>query len=353
MGALMMNSKKQQGGNHSTNFQGEVINFNSTGLSVADVKEIATDVFKSNFEVLKGQAKETAEERAVEITEKYLYELLEKNPAGINAAEDPDFQQSLFQVQKEYAKCGDKELGDLLVDILVDRSKEDQRNLRQIILNEALIVAPKLTTSQLDILACCFLLCNTKNTAVKNFGELIDYLEQNILLYNSSLSEKDIVYKHLEYLGCASIRTGSRDFVKILRETYKGLFCKGFNPELLDELVDENNDILKIVMPSIHDSSLVQAKGMDDMVVKLFANNFSSLSDNQVEKLLQINNQHMMSKLEVRSYLEKTYPTIKRFFKLIDTTPFKSLELTSVGIAIAHAYARKKNAIDLELSIWI
>ena len=36
---------------------------------------------------------------------------------------DPDFQCSLFTVQKDFVKTGDKDLGDLPVDILVDRSK--------------------------------------------------------------------------------------------------------------------------------------------------------------------------------------------------------------------------------------
>lgn len=51
----------------------------------------------------------------------------------------------LFSAQKEHARIGDEDLGDLLVQLLVDRTKVRDRNLVQIALNESLEVAPKLT----------------------------------------------------------------------------------------------------------------------------------------------------------------------------------------------------------------
>jgi hypothetical protein len=114
-----------------------------TGLNYNDVKNIALDVFKANFYELAGVAKEVARDRAEEITEAFLLKLKQENPDGFKKSDDPDFQYALFTVQKEYARNGDKELGDLLVDLLVDRSKQDQRDILQIVLNESLLTAPK------------------------------------------------------------------------------------------------------------------------------------------------------------------------------------------------------------------
>ncbi len=72
---------------------------------------------------------------------------------GLENAENPDFQRALFTVQKEYALTGDDELGDLLVDLLIDRTKQDNRSLLQIVLNESLSVVPKLTNDQLAALS--------------------------------------------------------------------------------------------------------------------------------------------------------------------------------------------------------
>ena len=48
-----------------------------------------------------------------------LSKLQREHPAGLEKSYDPDFQYALFTVQKEYARNGDKDLGDLLVDLLV------------------------------------------------------------------------------------------------------------------------------------------------------------------------------------------------------------------------------------------
>src|SRR6185436_5811113 len=105
-----------------------------TGLTYAEVRDVALDVFRSNFYHLSAVAKETAETRAGEITEQFLLKLQKEFPAGLEKSKDPDFQYALFTVQKEYARNGDKDLGELLVDLLVDRSKQEQRDILQIVL---------------------------------------------------------------------------------------------------------------------------------------------------------------------------------------------------------------------------
>src|SRR5690625_3839510 len=107
-----MTKKTQKSGDKSTNIQAEEININQ-GLSYSEVKEVALDVFKSNFYELSGIAKETARERAETITEEFLQKLNDENPSGFKKADDPDFQHALFTVQKEYARTGDEQLGDL------------------------------------------------------------------------------------------------------------------------------------------------------------------------------------------------------------------------------------------------
>lgn len=56
-------SQEQKGGMGSTNLQVGTVHI-STGLSVADVKEIAKDVFNSNFSTLTQDARDIANKRA-------------------------------------------------------------------------------------------------------------------------------------------------------------------------------------------------------------------------------------------------------------------------------------------------
>jgi hypothetical protein len=121
-----MSKQTQQAGDKSTNIQADKITI-SYGVSVSEVREIALDVFRANFIELSGEAKDIAAKRAEEVTETFLKKLQEQHAPGLGQAQEPDFQHALFTVQKEYARCGDKELGDLLVDLLVDRTKHQSR----------------------------------------------------------------------------------------------------------------------------------------------------------------------------------------------------------------------------------
>ncbi|KAA6340629.1 hypothetical protein EZS27_011518 [termite gut metagenome] len=153
----MVNDKitKQEGGENSTNLQGGTIIVNN-GITYQDAKNIALDVFKSNYLELSEKAANTAKTRAEELIDDYIFKLQERTPEAINSMENPGMQYAVFTAQKEYAKTGDKELSDMLVDILVDRATQQERNLKQIVLDESLSIVPKLTSNQLDTLTIIF-----------------------------------------------------------------------------------------------------------------------------------------------------------------------------------------------------
>lgn len=348
---MEISKRSQQGGDNSLNIQAEQVTVN-TGLSIAHLKEIALEVFEGNFYKLAGVARDTAEKRAREITDQFIQELAEKNPEGMQAAEDPDFQHSLFTVQKEYARCGEKELGDILVDILVDRTKQEERSLLQLVLNESLSIAPKLNSEQLDILSCCFNVLYTRHGKINDIKMLAEYLNNGILIFSGPINSKRANYSHLEFVGCASIRTGKRDIINILTKTYQGIFCKGYPWEAIKALEDREPSIAKIHIPCVHDPALIQAGGMDDEIIREMCRN-RGISEESANQLIQINKHHLMNPQEALEFLGKICPGFPGFLDDASSTPFSSLELTSVGIAIAHAHSRRKAGFDADLSIWI
>src|ERR1043166_1935198 len=101
---------------------GRDITIISNGLTYTEVRDVALDVFTANFYKLAGIAKDTASARAEEITDAFLSKLQKEYPSALEKSTDPGFQYALLTVQTEYAKNGDKDLADLLVDLLVDRS---------------------------------------------------------------------------------------------------------------------------------------------------------------------------------------------------------------------------------------
>ena len=120
-GRQMLNKDQSQdvGGGATAIQAGGSVTVVNVGVTASEARQIALDVAKATFYELTGAAKETASIRVEEITEQVIKKLETDYPEGLQKAKDPDFQYALYTVQKEYARNGDKDLGDLLVDLLV------------------------------------------------------------------------------------------------------------------------------------------------------------------------------------------------------------------------------------------
>lgn len=73
----------------------------------------------------------------------------------------------MFSAQEGFARSGEHDLETALVDLLVDRAGQQQRDLKTLVLNEAIGTLPKLTSLQRRVLAVCFLFTNV------TYGELV------------------------------------------------------------------------------------------------------------------------------------------------------------------------------------
>jgi hypothetical protein len=322
-----------------------------TGLNYTDVKNIALDVFTANFYKLAEVANEVARDRAEQITEDFLLKLEKENPDGFKKSDDPDFQYALFTVQREYARNGDKELGDLLVDLLVDRSKQEQRDILQIVLNESLLTAPKLTESQLAILAVIFLFGYTQ-VFVRDHHMFAEHLDKYVALFASKLVKNLASYQHLEFSSSGSIGLGERRLESILGTTYQGLFLKGFEEkEIIDRSIsiglDQRyftqclNDPSKLQVNAINKNSLDENLEKDAILAEDRA---------QIHALFDIGK---MDDSEIKDKCIEIRPYMSTIFETWSGSAMKNFTLTSVGIAIGHANIKRLVGEFEDLSIWI
>ncbi|QTC41528.1 hypothetical protein I7V34_21180 [Bacillus sp. V3] len=215
---MLRNKQDQQGGDYSTNVQaGNNVHLqqNKYGLSYSEVKEVALDIFDANFSKLALAAQEVAKKRAEEVTTAFLDELQQKAPEAMDSMKEPDMQYALLMAQKEYARTGDKNLSEVLVDILVERSKIQERSLLQIVLNESLEIVPKLTNVQLNTLSLIFIIKYSINHNVCSFDSLKSYLKNTIAPFIDDLTTTHSHFQHLEYAGCGTISIGETNFLTI------------------------------------------------------------------------------------------------------------------------------------------
>jgi len=347
-------NKKQEGGDGSSNIQAENVNVYNTGISYSDAKEIALDVFKTNFIHLKNEAAQIAAERAEEITENILKTLNEKHPESLKEFEQPAMQDALFTAQKEYAKSGDKDLGDLLADIIVDRANVSKRNMLQIVLDESLTIASKLTVEQLDTLTLIFLLIRTRRMILRNYNDFQNYLIQYIFPFVDNLIIDKEHYNYLEYLRCGHIRTGNYGQLENnLRETYKGFFSKGFAMDEFDKEFEENKPNMQgLIIPCFHDITKLQLGVFDDQTLEQRMTE-RGFEDEQKNKLKAFFNKTTFSQNEIKDKLIAFNPIMEKVFNVWKDSYFNQFELSHVGIAIAHANYRRRTGETMDLSIWI
>lgn len=351
----MLNKNEIQAGDESTNIQHSqnvtVTNTQNYGVSYSDVKEIAMDVFKGNFYQLAKDAADIARDRAEELTDKFLKNLEETRPQATQQMKNPDMQYALFIAQREYARTGDRDLLDILVNVLVDRIELEERSLMQIVLNESLEVIPKLTNSQLDILSLVFLLRYTKRTNLRNIEDLKKYILNTVVPF-MNVPEGNSYYQHLEFTGCGSISVLDIKIESVYQENYQGLFSKGFTKEEFDRVL--KNEVLSkpILLPCLHNKDLFQVSTLDDNQLKEFCLN-AGASVELVEGIKQLQNSKIMTIEEIKDVCISLDPSINQLFNIWENTSLNMLTLTSVGIAIAYANIQRKIDDKYDLSIWI
>lgn len=350
-----MNDQEQSSGDDCINVQAKSITINHSGMSYLEVRQVALDVFKANFMELSSKAAEIARKRAEEITEEFFRKIEIENPKCIDKAEDPDFQNALFSMQREYAKSGDKDLGSLLVDLLVDRSKQANRDIMQIVLNESLITAPKLTNDQISALSLIFIFKYTQNKGLGTHNLLGEYFDKHLTPILNNICKSQASFQHMEFSGCGSIGMGEISLEEILLRTYKGLFSKGFEVKKVDELSLNMFVGQQIFCRCQNNSDNLQIRALNDEslenMLKGIPENICSVESKQ--KIKSLFNENLMNANEVRNKCIEIRPYMKEIFDIWSSSSMKNFTLTSVGISIGHANVKRHIGEFANLSIWI
>lgn len=331
------------------------VNIIQNGLSYPDVRQIALDVFKSNYLQLSESAAEVARQRATEITDAFLKQLEERNPNGLASVETPGMQHAIFSAQKEYARTGDKDIEALLVDILVDRTGAPERSLKQIVLDEALSVIPKLTSEQLDALTVFFLISRTMIDGITSLTFFLRYLDESIAPFIQNLTTNSSCYDHLVYTGCGSIAAvgGVWPVGEFFGANYPGLFSHGFNASQWESAFPNNRDLVEwAVIDCRQDPSRQQINAVTEEQLLSLCDTKAVAADVRT-KLVILFNTSRMTEAEIKAYILRERPALQKLFTVWEDTPMRRLSVTTVGIAVAQANFRRRTSTQFDLGIWV
>lgn len=347
----MSRSQDQAGGEGSTNLQaGRDIIYH--GITAAEASQIALDVYNANFLKLAGLAEDVARDRAERITRDYLEKLQAENPDGLNSVQDPDMLQAIYTAQKAYACSGEDDLEKALVDLLVDRSGQRDRELKTLVLNEAIATLPKLSVRQRKSIAVCFFIRYTRYVGPLNLAVYYVALAQSLTPFAEILSDRRADYQHIQSTGAGWISAFSVELGGVFSEVARSFFTTGFTADKVPENISRYLDDPEVFVPCIRDQQKLQINAQSrERVIELAA--AKGIDSNALDNLSKVG---LMSYADIQSEMESSVPGMKAIFERwnSDNTRLKNLELTSVGIAIGHAYWRQVTGnSDTPLDIWL
>jgi hypothetical protein len=342
-----MNNKQEQaadGGSTAIQAAGN-INITIAGPSLVEIKEIALDVFRSNFYELKSIAKETAEERAELFLQRFLMGAQKINPNGIEQGHNPAFQIALYNATKSYAISGNDTLADVLIELLKERSSSTQRSLTQIVLEEAINTAGSLTDEHLSAMSACFI---AKHREINNFIHHHDFateIDNLIKPYLQGMRVSAISHQFLIFKGCIGHTSFTETPENIIMKKYSGCFMAGIdNPENEMSLLGlEYNPKLFIRCLNNENKFQIAATNQSHLRNILKTTPYTTEQKSAIERLYVSN---IVDDSEVKEICIKIRDCMADYFINSRGSLANSNYLTPIGIAIAHANISRATEID-------
>lgn len=191
-------------GNDSTVNQAKGnITINNYGLKISDVIPLVHELVKSELDIYKKQAEETAVKRLNDFSEALEKSITEKVSDKIERFNDPAIQMAARKAALGYIKTGDSLNRENLIDMLIERVKTKENISKQYIIDEAIDILPKLSR---ECLAVVTLLTfsqlflsgdrNNINNWFGGFGEVLDIIPYVKPLDLAYLTQVDCVTNH-------------------------------------------------------------------------------------------------------------------------------------------------------------
>jgi hypothetical protein len=356
----MRSSQQQSSGNNSTNLLAKenIVIVNTSGADPQEVRRIVHDMleaYRDNFLKLSEVAAGRALARAQEFTIVFLNKLLTVNPSALSNVSDPDVQRAIINAQIEFACSGEEDLQQVLIDLLVDRASRSVRDIVTLVLNESITTVPKLTADQRSAIAICFMVRYTAYTPA-TLDEFYKVLEKNCLPIIVDLPTRYAAYQHIQYVGAAAIISFEHVSIEhaLLHQNRRFFFHgtkRGDLPERLQEWADDPN----LFMVSYRNLEELQVccnsqEALDSAAAYLGEHGGD---DKMIAGYRNLYKSSVMPEHEVKADVIAKVPGSSKLFDAWNDSSLPGMSLTSVGLAIGHAYWRRTNRDLPGLSRWL
>jgi len=323
------------------------------GLSYSEAKDLIVSVVDQKLIEFNGEAMATFNKRINEFKTLLSEKIKDLPERDMGKLREPDTQIALLEAAKISGRKSDKELRNLLADLVVSRIKNDEtgkEELKNIVYNEAISTVNKLTIDQLKIITLCYLARYTIYSGIVSWDTFKNYLNTYIKPF-IHFKNTNAEFQHIVYAGCGSIGIGSWNLVDIYRKRYSFLFSNLIEKAKIEDLnlsEEIKNKLLRL--NTTGDKYFIRIKNKEELGKYLKDKGLEQAKINQFTSLYE---QNIKNNNEVKKKLEEETEIGKELLKLWEKSNISHLSLTSVGIAIAASYFEQIIGEKININIWI
>ena len=192
------NDQKIESVNQSTIVQAKG-DININGITAETAMEICKYVVKAELAVYTQDARVEAEKRLSDISEKTIDRITSLKEDLLHRFKEPAIQMALNETFKNYIASGNEELGENLIDLLIERLNVQERTTEQSIIDEARNIIPKLSSNTVSLLA---IMVFSKLIFPYNKKQYDDLLLKLAPLVERLKNIRSLDIAHLKQVGC-------------------------------------------------------------------------------------------------------------------------------------------------------
>lgn len=339
----------QSGGDSSSALQaGRDINFN--GLSYCDARQLFLDLFEQNIQRHTSQAVEIATKRASVFVENLLSRMAAQAPDCADSFSDPGMHVAVRNAEKSYAASGEDDLGEILVNLLVDRATHPAEKYVKLVLSQAVEIAPLLSSSHWNALSFVFIVREffPHLAAIRGPEELAEKIERFVKpVIADGLPRSVMEFRHILHTN-TGVQVPHERLSALLANRMRWLAARPVN--VFDILaIDYRAGALLDTCTQDRTGLQFRREAFDNLATEMQLLGIPATALPAVRKIMD----DSVSGKYAMEILARYCISLDELENTWSRSPLAETGLTPVGIAIAQANLRRCSESQFEIREWV
>lgn len=327
------------------------------GMNSDEVRTLCLDLVQKEIALYKQQAAVESQRRFESLMDKFLDLLSKIDESKRQKLQEPAIQFAVNETFKEYIKSGEEELGDGLLDLMIERMEVDEHTTKQSLIDEARQILPKLSANTISLIS---IITFSELLIPRNNSDFVELLYNLSPLISRLRSVNSIDVAYLEQVGCGqsfSFFNTGKTFEQRMQSIYNLLFLHPYTIEQYNTFMTQhgyNQGEMSFVARTI--MSLMEIKGQK-MQFKINAYREELFLEEKRQEMIDamtllLKDMTQFSEDEVKQFFVEIDANWVVVFELFKRGDVKNFILSPVGLYIGSRKLSKLFSKDIPLSIF-